>query len=65
MSDAPDKVVIYANKDGRPDIQLRVEGGTVWLTQAEIADLFALSTDYQDNREATGIFFAETQNKLI
>lgn len=37
----PAKIVIYPAKDGRPDLQLRVEGGTVWLTQLEIADLFA------------------------
>lgn len=40
MSEAPDKFVIYPAKDGRPDIRLRVEDGTVWLTQAEIAELF-------------------------
>ena len=41
MSDDMSKVIIYPAKDGRPDIQLRVEGGTVWLTQIEIAELFA------------------------
>ena len=40
MSDAPAKVIIYPAKDGRPDIQLRVEDGTVWLSQLEIAELF-------------------------
>lgn len=45
MSDeAPDKIVIYPAKDGRPDIRLRVEDGTVWLTQAEIAELFGNTT---------------------
>lgn len=44
MSDIPDKIVIYPAKDGRPDIRLRVEDGTVWLTQAEIAELFGNST---------------------
>ncbi|CAM3013465.1 virulence RhuM family protein [Rariglobus hedericola] len=39
MSD-PAKVIIYPSKDGRPDIQLRVEYGTVWLSQLEIAELF-------------------------
>jgi hypothetical protein len=34
------KLVIYAAADGRPEIQLRVEDGTVWLTQLEIAELF-------------------------
>lgn len=41
---APDKIVIYPAKDGRPDIRLRVEDGTVWLTQAEIAELFGNTT---------------------
>lgn len=41
-NDAP-KLIIYPAKDGRPDIRLRVEGGTVWLTQLEIAELFATS----------------------
>lgn len=36
----PAKVIIYPSKDGRPDIQLRVEDGTVWLSQLEIAELF-------------------------
>jgi hypothetical protein len=44
MSDTSDKIVIYPAKDGRPDIRLRVEDGTVWLTQAEIAELFGSST---------------------
>jgi hypothetical protein len=44
MSDTSDKIVIYPAKDGRPDIRLRVENGTVWLTQAEIAELFGSST---------------------
>lgn len=42
MSDA-EKIIIYPAKDGRPDIRLRIEGGTVWLSQAEIADLFGTS----------------------
>jgi hypothetical protein len=44
MSDDSDKIVIYPAKDGRPDIRLRVDGGTVWLSQAEISELFDTST---------------------
>lgn len=40
MSNSPAKVIIYPSKDGRLDIQLRVEDGTVWLSQLEIAELF-------------------------
>lgn len=35
------KVILYSTHDGRTEIQLRAEGGTVWLTQLEIAELFA------------------------
>ncbi len=34
-------IVIYTTDDGQNRIDLRAEGGTVWLTQVEIADLFA------------------------
>ena len=43
MSDDTPKLIIYSAKDGHPDIRLRVEGGTVWLSQLEIAELFATS----------------------
>lgn len=43
MSDPASKIIIYPAKDGRPDIQLRVEDGTVWLSQLEIAELFGTS----------------------
>ncbi|MCB0606045.1 MAG: virulence RhuM family protein, partial [Saprospiraceae bacterium] len=36
-------IVIYTTEDGQNRIELRAEGGTVWLTQVEIADLFATS----------------------
>jgi hypothetical protein len=34
-------IVLYTSEDGASRIELRAEGGTVWLTQGEIADLFA------------------------
>ena len=40
MSNDAEKIIIYPAKDGRPDIRLRIEGGTVWLSQAEMAELF-------------------------
>jgi hypothetical protein len=30
-----------------------------------VRDLYALSTDYRDNPEASALFFAETQNKML
>ena len=34
------ELVIYKTDDGRDQLQLRLEDGSVWLTQAEIAGLF-------------------------
>jgi hypothetical protein len=33
-------IILYRTPDGATEIELRAEGGSVWLTQAEIADLF-------------------------
>ncbi|MCW8828069.1 MAG: virulence RhuM family protein [Gammaproteobacteria bacterium] len=35
------ELIFYRTEDGKAEIHLRAEEGTVWLTQAEIADLFA------------------------
>lgn len=35
------EMILYRTDDGRTEIQLRIEGNTVWLTQLEIAELFA------------------------
>ncbi len=37
------EVVLYRTTDGLTEIQLRAIDGTVWLTQAEIAELFQVS----------------------
>ena len=34
------KIVIYQTKDGKTQIDVRLENETVWLTQAQMADLF-------------------------
>lgn len=34
------ELILYTTEDGRAHIQLRAEEGTVWLTQAEMAELF-------------------------
>ena len=33
-------IIIYENQDGKPHISVRIEGETVWLTQAQMVDLF-------------------------
>ncbi|MBX7135368.1 MAG: virulence RhuM family protein [Fimbriimonadaceae bacterium] len=35
--------ILYTSEDGRSQIQLRAEGGTVWLSQLEMAELFQTS----------------------
>lgn len=37
------ELILYKTADGATEIELRAEGGTVWLTQAEIAELFAVT----------------------
>ena len=34
------ELVIYATEDGAAQFYLRAEGGSVWLSQAELANLF-------------------------
>ena len=34
------ELVLYQTEDGRTRIQCRFEGETLWLTQAQIGDLF-------------------------
>lgn len=38
-------LILYTSEDGASRIQLRADGQTVWLTQAEMAELFDVSTD--------------------
>jgi hypothetical protein len=37
---ADGEIILYTTEDGVSTLSLRVDDGTVWLTQAEIADLF-------------------------
>ncbi|HCN05339.1 MAG TPA: hydroxyacid dehydrogenase, partial [Bacteroidetes bacterium] len=37
--------ILYTTEDGRSQIRLRAQGGSVWLTQKEMAQLFDVSTD--------------------
>lgn len=34
------KIVIYQTEDGQTQIDVRLENDTVWLTQAQMAELF-------------------------
>ena len=37
------ELILYSTEDGQAEIQLRAEEGTVWLTQAQMAELFQTS----------------------
>ncbi len=37
------EIILYQSEDGRSEVQLRAEDGTVWLSQAEMAELFQTS----------------------
>ena len=38
-------LILYTSEDGKSRIQLRTKDQTVWLSQREMAELFAVSTD--------------------
>ena len=57
MSDTPKgELILYRTEDGRTTIQLRAVDGTVWLTQADIAALFA-TTKQNVSLHLKNIFF--------
>ncbi len=37
------QIILYTSEDGKSQVQLRAEGGTVWLSQLEMAELFQTS----------------------
>jgi prophage maintenance system killer protein len=43
MSDEENSIIIY-KVDNRPELKIRVTGDTVWMNQAQIADLFGVNT---------------------
>lgn len=56
MSDRGE-VVFYQHDSGKPAIEVRMEGGTVWLTQAQVAELF--QTTPQNITQHLKAIFAE------
>ncbi|HEY4145997.1 virulence RhuM family protein [Pinirhizobacter sp.] len=40
MNESNGELILYRTEDGRTDVHLRAAGGTVWLTQGEMTDLF-------------------------
>jgi hypothetical protein len=40
---SPSEIVLFQTEDAQTRIEVRLEGGTVWLTQAQLAELFQTS----------------------
>lgn len=38
--DLNDKIIIYRTADGQTAVDVRMDGDTVWLSQAQMAELF-------------------------
>ena len=51
------ELILYTLEDGSAAIQLHAEGGTVWLTQLEMANLF--DTSKQNIAKHLKAIFAE------
>ena len=72
--DLNDKIVIYQTADGQTSIDVKLENDTVWLSQAQMAELFQkdrtvigrhISNIYKEHeleRETTCANFAHTKN---
>lgn len=72
--DLNDKIVIYRTADGQTAADIRMDGDTVWLSQAQMAELFQkdrtvigrhISNIYKEHeleRETTCANFAHTKN---
>lgn len=43
MTEPAGELVVYRSEDGRTQVQLRAVQGTVWLTQAQLAELYSTS----------------------
>ena len=54
-----EEIILYTTEDGTSSVQLRTQDGTVWLTQAEIAELF--QTTPQNITSHLRAFYAENE----
>lgn len=55
------EIILYQTEDGRTRIQCRFEEGTVWLTQKQLAELYAIGVG-TINHHLKAIFF---ENELV
>ena len=38
-------ILVYQRQDGSPEVEVRLQGETIWLSQKMMADLFERDTD--------------------
>ncbi|OFQ33983.1 hydroxyacid dehydrogenase [Corynebacterium sp. HMSC072D12] len=57
--------VMYSTEDGKTEIHLRVVDGTVWMTQAEMSELFAVSRSSISEHIKAIINSGELQRKEV
>ena len=68
-------IQIYPTQDGRAKINVRLDGHSAWLTQAQMAELFEsskqnisqhirTSADYDKDNDLSQQFFKVVQNKM-
>ena len=56
-----EKIIIYQTEDGQTQIDVRLENETVWLTQAQMVELF--QTTKQNVGNSQGILDSSTRGK--
>ena len=45
MKESLGNIVVYQREDGSPEVEVRLDGETIWLSQKTMADLFERDTD--------------------
>ncbi len=63
--DGSNEFVMYSTEDGKTEIHLRVVDGTVWMTQAEMSELFAVSRSSISEHIKAIINSGELQRKEV
>jgi len=58
------ELILYQTEDGKVQVKLRAEDGSVWLSQAEMAELFS-TTVPNANTQADQLFFDQIQEEAI
>jgi hypothetical protein len=58
------KIVLYQDENDITKVSVRFSDEDLWLTEIQIAEIYATATDYNPRADMTRKFFATVQNKL-